>query len=143
METEINMEPKEGYNDLLAAIKAEIIPVEIPAEAGDVCFWHPRCVHSAGVNIAPSSSSSSSSSSVARVRVVVPCDFQKAGVPVVDYPPYSGHSRRRAEASGKSLDPSASGQAGELTMQWWIDTKEAIAPDLPPQADDMWASWEI
>ena len=24
----------------------------------------------------------------------------------------------------------------------WIDTKEALAPDLPPQAD-MWASWAI
>ena len=95
----------------------------------DVCFWHPRAVHSAGVNTSD------------RVRVVVPCDFQK-DVPTIEYPPYSGHSRRRAEQSGKSLDPAASGQPGELTMQWWIDTKEAIAPDLPPQKD-MFSSWEI
>jgi len=27
-------------------------------------------------------------------------------------------------------------------MQWWIDTKEFVEPDLPPQ-EDMFASWAI
>ena len=76
-----------------------------------------------------------------RVRVVVPCDFQ-LDRPTVQYPPYSGHSLRRAKLSGKSLDPADSGKAGELTMQWWIDTKEFVEPDLPPQ-EDMFASWAI
>ena len=49
---------------------------------------------------------------------------------------------RRAKLSGKSLDPADSGKPGELTMQWWIDTKEFVEPDLPPQ-EDMFASWAI
>ena len=49
METEINMEPRDGYPELLASIKANTTPVEIAGEAGDCCFWHPRAVHSGGV----------------------------------------------------------------------------------------------
>ena len=49
METEINMEPRDGYPELLASIKANTTPVEIAGDAGDCCFWHPRAVHSGGV----------------------------------------------------------------------------------------------
>lgn len=74
---------------------------------------HPRAVHSGGVNVSD------------RVRIVVPCDFQK-DAPVIPFPPYSGHSRRRAAASGKSLDPIDSGKPEELTLQWWIDVSRCI-----------------
>lgn len=37
METEINMEPLDGYSDLLASIKANVVPVEIAGEAGGAC----------------------------------------------------------------------------------------------------------
>ena len=76
METEINMEPLPGYPELLASIKANVVPVEIAGQAGDCCFWHPRMVHSGGVNTSD------------KVRIVVPCDFQ-LDKPVRDIPPYT------------------------------------------------------
>lgn len=45
METEINMEPLDGYSDLLASIKADIVPVEIAGQAGGM-----RCPGSACSN---------------------------------------------------------------------------------------------
>ena len=129
METEYNMEPKAGYNELLAEIKATVTPIEIAGEAGDCCFWHPRAIHSAGVNTS------------SQLRIVVPCDFQQDR-PTELHPPYSGISLRNAKASGKSLAPEMSGKRGELRFQWWIDTREFIEPDSPPR-DDMWADWEI
>ena len=129
METEYNMEAKAGYSELLAEIQATITPVEIAAEAGDCCFWHPRSVHSAGTNTS------------SQVRIVVPCDFQK-DKPTHDLPPYSGFSLRKAKETGKSLLPEHSGKEEGLRMQWWIDTREFVAPDSPPR-DDMWADWAI
>jgi hypothetical protein len=129
METEYNMESKAGYAELIAEIKATVTPVEIAAEAGDCCFWHPRSAHSAGVNTS------------SHLRIVVPCDFQK-DKPTESWPPYSGFSTRTAKAAGKSLSPEHSGMEGGLRMQWWIDTREFSAPDSPPRSD-MWEDWEI
>ncbi|MBK35166.1 MAG: hypothetical protein CME26_06500 [Gemmatimonadetes bacterium] len=129
METEYNMEPKEGYAELLAEIKATVEPVEIAAEAGDCCFWHPRSAHSAGVN------------TTSQLRIVVPCDFQQDN-PTEPLPPYSGYSLRKARATGKSLSPENSGKKDELRLQWWIDTREFTAPDSPPRRD-MWEDWAI
>ncbi len=129
METEYNMEPKAGYDELLAKIKATVTPVEIAAEAGDCCFWHPRSLHAAGVNTS------------SHLRIVVPCDFQQ-DKPTEWRPPYSGFSLRKAKATGKSLSPENSGMKGELRLQWWIDTHEFSAPDSPPRRD-MWEDWEI
>jgi ectoine hydroxylase-related dioxygenase (phytanoyl-CoA dioxygenase family) len=129
METEYNMEAKAGYNELLAKIKATVTPVEIAAEAGDCCFWHPRSAHSAGMNTS------------SHLRIVVPCDFQQ-DKPTEEKPPYSGFSLRQAKATGKSLSPEPSGMKEELRLQWWIDTREFSAPDSPPRPD-MWEDWEI
>ena len=129
METEYNMEPKEGYAELLAEIKATVEPVEIAAEAGDCCFWYPRSAHSAGVN------------TTSQLRIVVPCDFQQDN-PTEPLPPYSGYSLRKARATGKSLSPENSGKKDELRLQWWIDTREFTAPDSPPRRD-MWEDWAI
>ncbi len=129
METEYNMEPKEGYDELLAEIKATVTPVEIAGEAGDCCFWHPRSVHSAGANTS------------SQLRIVVPCDFQQDR-PTEWLPPYARMSLARARATGKSLSPEISGQRGGLRLQWWIDTHEFSAPDSPPRRD-MWEDWEI
>ncbi|MFT5365642.1 MAG: hypothetical protein ACI8V2_000582 [Candidatus Latescibacterota bacterium] len=129
METEYNMEAKAGYKEMLAKIKATVTPVEIAAEAGDCCFWHPRSVHSAGANTS------------SHLRIVVPCDFQQ-DKPTEEKPPYSGFSLRQAKATGKSLSPEHSGMEEELRLQWWIDTREFSAPDSPPRPD-MWEDWEI
>ena len=129
METEYNMEPKAGYDELLAEIKATVAPFEIAAAAGDCCFWHPRSVHAAGVNTS------------SHLRIVVPCDFQQ-DKPTEWRPPYARFSLRKAKATGKSLSPENSGKKGELGLQWWVDTHEFSAPDSPPRRD-MWEDWEI
>lgn len=129
METEYNWEPKAGYNDMLAEIKATVTPVEIAGEAGDCCFWHPRALHSAGANRS------------SQVRIVVPCDFQH-DKPTHKHPPFSGLSMRHAKSSGKSLAPEDSGKEGGLRIQWWLDTQEFLEPDSPPRSD-MWEDWAI
>jgi len=129
METEYDWEPKAGYQEMLAEIQATVTPIEIAGEAGDCCFWHPRSLHSAGVNTS------------SQLRIVVPCDFQKDR-PTQELPPYSGFSVRNAKASGKSLAPEDSGKEDGLRMQWWIDAREFSEPDAPPR-DDMWEDWAI
>jgi hypothetical protein len=129
METEYNWEPQAGYNEMMAEVRATVAPVQIAGEAGDCCFWHPRAMHSAGVNTS------------SQLRVVVPCDFQQ-DKPTQELPPYSGYSLRTAKETGKSLLPEDSGKEEGLRMQWWIDTREFIDPDLPPRAD-MWEDWAI
>ncbi|MBS14759.1 MAG: hypothetical protein CME19_24635 [Gemmatimonadetes bacterium] len=129
MKTEYNWEPKVGYKEMLSEIQASVTPVEISGEAGDCCFWHPRSLHSAGVNTS------------SHLRVVVPCDFQK-DKPTEPWPPYSGFSKRTALGAGKSLLPEDSGKEDGLRMQWWIDTREFVEPDSPPR-EDMWEDWAI
>lgn len=129
MNTEYNMEPKQGYNELLGKIRETISPIEISASAGDCCFWHPRAMHSAGANTS------------SQLRIVIPCDFQK-DKPTQSLPPYAGISLRKAMTTGKSLLPENSGKQGELRLQWWIDTREFLEPDLPPRSD-MWEDWNI
>ena len=129
METEYNWEPKAGYKEMLSEIQATVTPIEIAGEAGDCCFWHPRSLHSAGANTS------------SQLRVVVPCDFQQ-DKPTELWPPYSGFSKRNAPATGKSPLPEDSGTEDGLRMQWWIDTREFVEPDIPPR-EDMWEDWAI
>lgn len=86
-------------------------PIEFAGEAGDVMFWHPRCLHSAGIN---------HSAELGRplLRIVVPCDYQLTGRDYFD---------------DKEFGP------GEDYM-WWIDTRN-FKEDVPPKAENMWADW--
>lgn len=46
-----NWSPLPTFGDALRRVVAEIEPVEIAGEAGDVVFWHGRTVHSPGVHL--------------------------------------------------------------------------------------------
>lgn len=88
-------------------------PVEFTGGRGDVIFWHPRALHSAGIN---------QSKELGRpmVRVIIPCDFQIEGRDYFDDPDY-----------GPGAD-----------YQWWIDTRNH-ADDVPPTAENLWEDWGI
>ena len=129
METEYNMEPKQGYSKLLSKLKETITPVEISGSAGDCCFWHPRAMHSAGTNTS------------SKLRIIIPCDFQK-DKPTQKQPPYAGISLRQARKTGKSLLLEDSGKHDELRLQWWVDTREFLESDISPRSD-MWDDWNI
>ena len=63
---------KHEFDQEFRDILMDTDPVEFVGSAGDVVFWHPRLIHSAGVN-------HSASRNDPRIRYVVPCDFQKTG----------------------------------------------------------------
>ena len=88
-------------------------PVEFTGSAGDVIFWHPRAIHSAGSN-------RSAEHSDPLVRVIIPCDFQLDGLAYVD-----------DEKFGPSED-----------YQWWIDTRN-FEEDMPPNTTNIWNDWAI
>ena len=48
---EANWSPLPGYRDAVRRVVAEIEPVELAGDKGDVIFWHGRTVHSAGVHL--------------------------------------------------------------------------------------------
>lgn len=48
---EANWSPLPNFRDAMRKVVAEIEPVELAGEKGDVIFWHGRTVHSAGVHL--------------------------------------------------------------------------------------------
>ena len=106
----------ENAEPFLAAreqILSDTMPVEFTGAPGDVIFWHPRTLHSAGLN-------HSADEGEPVGRVIIPCDYQVAGRDYVDDPDY-----------GPGAD-----------FQWWIDTRN-FEGDVPPTADNMWDDWGI
>ena len=104
---------KDAFNTEFRTILKDTPPLEFIGEPGDVVFWHPRLIHSAGVNY-------SADTSTPRIRYVVPCDFQKAGRVLYD---------------DDDLGPSAD-------VQWWVDTRH-FREDPRPTQDNMWDDWVI
>ena len=51
---EANWSPLPGFEDAVRRVVAEIEPVEVAGEKGDVVFWHGRTVHSSGVHLGDS-----------------------------------------------------------------------------------------
>ena len=102
-----------GYRDTRDQVLSEITPVEFSGHCGDVVFWHPRLIHSAGVN-------QSIALGKPRVRVIVPCDYQTAGQTYIDDLEYG---------------------PGPL-YQWWVDTRN-FAEDEKSAPNNMWNSWAI
>lgn len=89
----------------------EITPVEFPGHAGDVVFWHPRLLHSAGINY-------SAEFDRQILRKVVPCDYQIDGKDFYDdlvHGPGPNH-------------------------QWWVDTRN-FHGDTPTTEDNLWDDW--
>lgn len=104
---------KDAFDTEFRSILSDTPPLEFIGEPGDVVFWHPRLIHSAGVNY-------SADTSTPRIRYVVPCDFQKAGRTLYD---------------DDDLGPSAD-------VQWWVDTRH-FREDPRPTQENMWGDWAI
>lgn len=103
----------EAFRQAREDILRDITPVEFTGARGDVIFWHPRALHSSGVNF-------SAEMGKPMVRVIIPCDFQRPGR---DY-----------------FDDTKFGPGEDY--QWWIDTRNDTA-DNPPTPDNMWDDWAI
>lgn len=104
---------RQGFREARDAVLRDITPVEFTGQAGDVVFWHPRTLHSAGVNY-------SADGDHPTVRLVVPCDYQRDGMTYFDDEEYG---------------------PGEK-YQWWVDTRN-YREDIPTTADNIWAGWAI
>lgn len=89
----------------------DITPVEFPGNAGDVVFWHPRLIHSSGIN-------HSADLGHPAVRFIVPCDYQRDGLSFFD-----------------NLD-----RGPGPNHQWWVDTRN-FREDVPPTAENVWDAW--
>ena len=103
----------EGFRTARDAVLRDITPVEFPGDAGDVVFWHPRTLHSAGVNY-------SAEGDDPRVRLIVPCDFERAGLTYFNDDEYG---------------------PGEK-FQWWVDTRN-FREDVPATEDNIWHNWAV
>lgn len=78
-----NPENEEALTEARESAIRDITPLEFPGKAGDVVFWHPRMIHSPGIN---------RSAELGRpaMRYIVPCDFQRDGLTLYDHPDH-GH----------------------------------------------------
>tara|TARA_A100001037_G_C15088081_1_gene607678 strand:+ start:172 stop:1287 length:1116 start_codon:yes stop_codon:yes gene_type:complete len=94
-------------------ILRDTMPVEFNGKPGDVIFWHPRALHSAGLNHSADNGSPA-------VRMIIPCDYQIAGRDYFDDEDY-----------GPGAD-----------YQWWIDTRN-FASDVAPSENNIWDDWGI
>lgn len=103
----------EGYRETRDRILREITPLEFTGACGDVIFWHPRLIHSAGVN-------RSVELGDPVVRVIVPCDYQLTGQTYVD---------------DLEFGPGP-------VYQWWVDTRN-FTEDTTSTTENMWSSWAI
>lgn len=104
----------DGFREARDAVLREITPLEFPGSAGDVVFWHPRMLHSAGINRSADPGRRPS------VRVVVPCDYERAGLSYFD---------------DEEFGP------GEK-YQWWVDTRN-FHEDIPATPDNIWHGWAV
>jgi hypothetical protein len=108
-------ESRTAYTAELDTILRGVRPVEITGCAGDVCFWHHRMVHSGGVN---RTADRRGDEGGPVVRMVVPVDFQKDGLTLVE---------------GPTSNPGPN-------HQWWVHTRQF---EEDRRQADMWATWGI
>ena len=109
----ISDDRREGFRLARDEILRDTTSVELTGGPGDVVFWHPRILHSAGIN---------HSAEWARplVRAIVPCDFQVDGRDYYDDLQY-----------GPGPD-----------VQYWVDTRN-FRSDIAPTPDNIWDDWGI
>ena len=67
----ISSDKRESYRLARDAVLHDTTPMEFTGVVGDAVFWHPRLLHSAGLN-------RSADRGAPRVRVIVPCDYESA-----------------------------------------------------------------
>ena len=108
-----HFQPKlmDEYKESFKKILNDTSPVEFIGNAGDVVFWHPRLIHSAGIN-------RTGQSDTPAVRLAIPCDFQREGKTYFD---------------DDDLGPS-------VHQQWWVNTRH-FREDIPPQKNNLWSDW--
>ena len=104
---------KQAFQTEIRTIIETVTPVEFSGNSGDVVFWHPRMVHSAGVN------ESLSVHHKPIVRLAVPVDYQND----LNYSFYEDQERGPGEK-----------------VQWWVDTR-CFKEDVAPTADNMWDAY--
>ena len=109
----ISEQHQDTFQSEYRSILRTVTPLEFCGNAGDVVFWHPRLIHSAGVNY-------SAEDDDPRVRFVVPCDFQHAELDFYD---------------DEKLGP------GE-NVQWWVTTRH-FREDIAPTAENLWHDWSF
>ena len=109
----ISEDKVESYPQARDHVLRAIRPVEFSGAAGDVVFWHPRMIHSAGVN-------HSLEEGNPMVRVIVPCDYQRVGLSYFDDLNYGP------------------GPA----YQYWVDTRN-FREDVQSSPQNMWSDWAI
>ena len=91
----------------------DTVPVEFSGQAGDVVFWHPRLIHSAGVNYSVVDGNP-------RVRILTPIDYQRAGETYIDDLEFGPGPK----------------------YQWWVDTRN-VEEDVPATEQNLWHGWAI
>ena len=92
-----------------------LAPVECVGSPGDVVFWHPRILHSAGKNYSMIDGNPC-------IRIVIPCDFQKNGRTFFDDDEYYGPGKRE---------------------QWWVDVRNFTEDYEVPTPENLWSGWNI
>ena len=102
---------KADFDREFRSILETVHPLEFCGDVGDVVFWHPRLIHSAGVNYSMELESPC-------IRFVVPCDFQHDGLTFFD---------------DDTLGPSDN-------AQWWVCTRHFEEDPVPTQ-DNIWHDW--
>lgn len=109
----ISSDRADGYNKARDQALKDITPIELSGKPGDVIYWHPRLLHSGGIN-------QTADLGKPNLRIIVPCDYQKDGFTFFDDPvggPGPNH-------------------------QWWVDTRN-FREDAPATPDNMWDGWAI
>ena len=107
----VGPERAEGYARARDDVLRKTTPVEFSGNAGDVIFWHPRLLHSGGIN-------HSADHERPVLRLIVPCDFQREGFTFFD---------DLVNGPGPN-------------HQWWVDTRN-FHEDIPPTPDNIWDGW--
>jgi hypothetical protein len=104
-------EDDDAYDHARDTAIRDITPLEFPGKAGDVIFWHPRLIHSPGIN-------RSAELGKPTMRLIVPCDYQRDGLTL--------------------FDDAERGPGPE--RQWWIDTRNH-REDVPSTPNNIWHGW--
>lgn len=111
--SQITQENVKRFAKVRDQVLRDTTPVEFCGRAGDVVFWHPRLLHSAGVNYSVERESPV-------IRVLIPCDYQRLGFSYYD---------------DLEFGP------GPL-YQYWVDTRN-FREDVPATPDNMWSNWNV
>jgi hypothetical protein len=102
---------EDAYEQARDAAIRDITPLEFPGKAGDVVLWHPRMIHSPGINL-------SAELGHPVMRYIVPCDYQRDDITIFDDPERGPNSER----------------------QWWVDTRN-YHEAVPATPDNIWDGW--